>query len=117
MRKFNKQKKLPIKKGDLVRVIAGNDKGKQGKVLRVFPEKERVLVEGVNMRIRHVRPSPKYPQGGRLLREMSIHVSNVMVIDPQTGRPTRIGRKWVVDPNTGRGRWVRYAKKSGVELD
>ncbi|MCS7154555.1 MAG: 50S ribosomal protein L24 [Bacteroidetes bacterium] len=117
MRKFNKQKKLPIKKGDLVRVIAGNDKGKQGKVLRVFPEKERVLVEGVNMRIRHVRPSPKYPQGGRLLREMPIHVSNVMVIDPQTGRPTRIGRKWVVDPNTGRGRWVRYAKKSGVELD
>nr|BCX00623.1 MAG: 50S ribosomal protein L24 [Bacteroidota bacterium] len=117
MRKYNKQKKLHVKKGDLVRVIAGNDKGKQGKVLRVFPDKERVLVEGVNMRIRHVRPNPQYPQGGRLLREMPIHISNVMVIDPQTGQPTRIGRKWVVDPNTGKGRWVRYAKKSGVELD
>ncbi|ACY47750.1 50S ribosomal protein L24 [Rhodothermus marinus] len=112
----NKQPKLHVKRGDLVRVIAGNDKGKEGRILRVFPKKQRVIVEGVNLRIRHVRPSPQYPQGGRIQQEMPIHVSNVMPLD-SNGRPTRVGRKWVEDPATGRGRWVRYAKTTGEELD
>lgn len=112
----NKQPKLHVKRGDLVRVIAGNDKGKEGRILRVFPKQQRVIVEGVNLRIRHVRPNPKYPQGGRIEQEMPIHVSNVMPLD-SNGHPTRVGRKWIVDPQTGRGRWVRYAKTTGEELD
>jgi large subunit ribosomal protein L24 len=111
----NLQKKLHIKKGDVVRVIAGNDRGKQGKILRVFPAKERVIVEGVNIRIRHTRPNQLYPQGGRIEREMPIHISNVMPLDSD-GTPTRVGRKWIDAPETG-GRWVRYAKTTGEEMD
>jgi len=100
-----------------VRVIAGNDKGKEGRILRVVSEKAATSSwKGVNLRIRHVRPSPQYPQGGRIQQEMPIHVSNVMPLD-SNGRPTRVGRKWVEDPATGRGRWVRYAKTTGEELD
>ena len=112
----NTQKKLHVKKGDVVRVIAGNDRGKQGKILKVFPEKQRVIVEGVNVRVRHQRPNQLYPQGGRVQQEMAIHVSNVQPLDAN-GEPTRIGRKRVEDPETGRGRWVRYAKTTGEELD
>lgn len=112
----NKQKKLHIRKGDMVRVISGNDRGKEGKVLKVFREKERVIIEGVNIRIKHTRPSQLYPQGGRIQQEMAIHASNVMPIDTD-GIPTRIGRKKIEDPETGRGRWVRYAKTTGEELD
>ena len=111
----NKQKKLHVKKGDNVKVIAGNDKGKEGRILAVFPKKERVLVEGVNMRIHHDKPSQENPQGGRIEREGSIHVSNVMVIDPTTGEPTRIGRKRIEED--GNGRWVRYSKSSGEVID
>ena len=111
----NKKKKLHVKKGDEVKVIAGNDKGKEGRILAVFPEKERVLVEGINMRVHHDRPTQDNPQGGRIEREMPIHVSNVMVIDPTTGEPTRIGRKRINED--GSGRWVRYAKKSGEIID
>ena len=110
------QMKLHIRKGDNVRVIAGNEKGKEGKVLRVFPVKERVIVEGVNMRVRHMKPSQAYPQGGRVEREMSIHASNIMPLD-RKGVPTRIGRKPIEDPETGKIRWVRYAKTTGEELD
>lgn len=115
-RKYNKQNKLHVKKGDRVRVMSGNFKGYEGRVLVVFPEKERVIVEGVNLRLRHTRPSPANPQGGRFEREMPIHASNVMPLD-SNGTPTRIGRKWIADPETGRGHWIRYAKTTGEELD
>lgn len=114
-RRFNKQKKLHVKKGDDVLVIAGNDKGKKGRVLMVFPKKERVLVEGINMQTHHEKPTQDNPQGGRLKREGAIHISNVMVIDPTSGDPTRIGRKRIEED--GKGRWVRYAKTSGEMLD
>ena len=111
----NKQKKLHVKKGDNVKVIAGNDRGKEGRVLAEFPEKERVLVEGINMRVHHDKPTQDNPQGGRIEREMAIHISNVMVIDPTTGEPTRIGRKRIDED--GGGRWVRYSKDSGEIID
>ncbi len=115
-RTHNKQKKLHIKKGDMVRVIAGNDKDKEGKILRVFPENERVIIEGVNLRVRHTKPNQLYPNGGRIEREMPIHISNVMPLDGN-GDPTRIGRKRIEDAETGRNRWIRYAKTTGEELD
>lgn len=111
----NKRKKLHVKKGDEVKIIAGNDKGKEGRILAVFPKKERVLVEGINMRIFHDQPSQQNPQGGRIEREVPVHISNVMVIDPATGEPTRIGRKRIEEE--GGGRWVRYSKKSGEIID
>jgi large subunit ribosomal protein L24 len=114
-RTTNKQKKLHVKKGDEVKVISGNEKGKEGRVLAVFPGKERVLVEGINMRTHHDKPTQENPQGGRIKREASIHISNVMVIDPSTGEPSRIGRKRIEDESGGR--WVRYAKKSGEIID
>jgi large subunit ribosomal protein L24 len=115
-RKHNKQNKLHIRKGDMVRVLSGNDKGKEGKVLRVFPGKERVIIEGVNVRIRHTRPNQLYPQGGRIQQEMAIHASNVMPLDGN-GDPTRVGRKKIEDSDTGRSRWVRVAATTGEELD
>lgn len=115
-RKFNKRRKLHVKKGDEVEVIAGNEKGKRGKVLKVFPKQERVIVEGINMRIFHEKPSQDLPQGGRIEREGAIHISNVMVIDPTTGEPTRIGRQQIEEEG-GRTRWVRYAKDSGEIID
>jgi large subunit ribosomal protein L24 len=114
-RKYNKQKKLHVKKGDEVLVVAGNDKSLRGRVLMVNPKNERVLVEGINMRTHHEKPSQENPQGGRLKREASIHISNVMVIDPTTDEPSRIGRKRIEEE--GGGRWVRYAKKSGEIID
>lgn len=114
-RKFNTQKKLHVKKGDMVQVIAGNDKGKTGKVLRVMPANDRVLVEGVNLRIKHEKPSQDLPQGGRIEREIPIHISNVLPLDPSTNEPTRIGRKRINED--GKSRWVRYAKISGEILD
>ena len=122
----NKKKKLHIKKGDtvqLTKMITATDslrsdrpKGYVGKILRVFPEKERVIVEGVNLRIRHTKPNQTYPQGGRIPREMPIHISNVMPVDSD-GNRTRVGRKRIEDPETGKGRWIRYAKTTGEELD
>ena len=103
-------KKLHIKKGDTVYVNAGNDKGKTGKVLEVIPAKDRAVVEGVNIVSKHAKPSPKHPQGGIVKQEASVHISNLQVVDPKTGVPTRIGRK-VVD-----GKIVRFAKKSGEEI-
>lgn len=101
--------KLKLKKDDVVRVIAGNDKGKEGRILVVYPEKMRVLVEGVNVRKRHLRPSKAAPEGGIIEREMSIHYSNVMLL--QGGKPTRVGVKTSAD-----GGKVRVAKKTGVEI-
>lgn len=114
-RKFNTQKKLHVKKGDEVEVISGNEKGKRGRILFVERQKERVIVEGVNMRIRHMKPSQQNQQGGRVEQESPVHVSNVMVIDPTTDEPTRIGRKRIEED--GKGRWVRYAKTSGEVID
>ncbi len=114
-RKYNTQKKLHVKKGDNVLVIAGNDKGQRGRVLMVNPKKERVLVEGINMKTHHEKPTQENPQGGRLKREASVHISNVMVIDPTTDEPSRVGRKRIEEE--GGGRWARYAKNSGEIID
>ena len=99
-----------IKKGDNVIVIAGNSKGKTGKVLTVIPEKDRVIVEGVAMVSKHTKPNAKNPQGGIVKQEASIHVSNVALVDPKSGKATRIGYK-IED-----GKKVRVAKKSGEEI-
>ncbi len=114
-RKKNTQKKLHIRKGDLVEVISGNDRGKRGKVLRVFPDRGRVLIEGINMRTKHQKPTQENPQGGRMKQEMPIHISNVLPVDPVSDQATRIGRSWVAE--SGKGRWVRVAKVSGETLD
>lgn len=114
-RTSNQQKKLHVKKGDIVRVISGNDKGKEGRILTVYPAKERILVEGINMRTKHQKPNQENPQGGRTQREMPIHVSNVMPLDPVSNEPTRIGRMRV--EANGKSTWARYAKKSGELLD
>ncbi len=114
-RKYNKKKKLHVKQGDEVLVLAGNDKGTRGRVMLVYPERDRVLVEGVNMRTHHDKPTQENPQGGRLKREAPVHISNLMVIDPTTDEPTRIGRKRVEEE--GGGRWVRFAKNSGEIID
>lgn len=103
--------KLHIKKGDLVYVISGESKGQQGKVLSVMVEKQRALVEGVNMVSKHTKPNSKYPQGGIIKKEAPIHISNLMLIDPTTGKPSRIGRR----PNKD-GKLVRFSKKSGEEI-
>jgi large subunit ribosomal protein L24 len=105
------QKKLHIKKGDTVVVIAGNSKGKEGKVLEVVRENDRAVVEGVNMVSKHTKPNAKSPQGGIIKQESTIHVSNLMLKDPKTGKPTRIGRR--LDK---KGKLVRYSKKSGEEI-
>lgn len=102
---------MRIKKGDKVQVIAGKDKGKQGVVLQVYPKKERVIVEGINVVKKHAKPSQINPQGGIIDFEAAIHVSNVMLIDPETKEPTRIGYK-MID-----GKKVRIAKKSGKPID
>jgi large subunit ribosomal protein L24 len=111
------KRKLNIKKGDDVKIIAGNDKGLEGRVLAVFPKKERVLVEGINMRVHHDKPTQDNPQGGRIEREAAVHVSNVMLIDPTTGEPTRTGRKRIEEDGDNKGRWVRYSKNSGETID
>lgn len=104
-------KKLHIKKGDTVYVNAGDDKGKSGRVLKVLVSKDRAIVEGVNTVSKSTKPSAKNPQGGIVKQEAPIHISNLNVVDPKTGKPTRIGRKLNAD-----GKLVRYAKASGEEI-
>ena len=101
--------KLHIKKGDTVKVIAGNSKGSEGKVIEVLIAKNRAIVEGVNMVSKHSKPNAANPQGGIVKQEAPIHISNLMVVDPKSGDATRIGRK--TDEKTGK--LVRYSKKSG----
>lgn len=110
-RKFNKQPKLKIRKGDLVKVIAGDSKGSQGKVLEVIAATSRVVVEGANMVSKHTKPNATNPNGGIIKQEASLHISNVMLIDPKSGKPTRVGRK-----RTDAGKLVRVAKISGEEI-
>ena len=104
---------MQIRKNDQVLVRAGKDRGKRGRVLIVLPEKSRLVVEGVNVIKRHTKPNPqKNIKGGIVEREASIHVSNVMLIDPETSEPTRIGSKTLAD-----GRRVRIGRKSGAVVD
>jgi len=98
----------------MVKVISGASKG-TGKVLMVFPNTERVLVEGINIRVKHQKASQEYPKGGRLEQEMPVHVSNCMPLDPVSNEPTRVGRKKLNED--GKTRWVRYSKLSGEVLD
>ncbi len=104
---------MKIHKNDTVKVIAGNARGKSGKVLKVFPEKERLIVEGVNIIKRHARPSQKNPQGGIVQREGTIHVSNVMLLDPKTNEVTRVGSKVIKDETTGKKKRMRLARATG----
>ncbi len=114
-RKKNTQKKYHIKRGDQVEVISGNDRGKRGKVLRLFPENERVLIEGINMRTKHQKPTQENQQGGRMKQEMPIHISNVLPVDSVSDEATRVGRTRVSE--SGKGRWARVAKVSGETID
>jgi large subunit ribosomal protein L24 len=104
-----------IKKDDVVIVLAGKDKGRSGKVLKVMPKDERVVVEGVNMAKRHTKPDVANPQGGVIAKEASLHVSNVALRDPKTGKATRVGYKFVGEGASRRK--VRVAKGSGVQID
>ena len=103
-------KKIYIKKGDTVYVNAGNDKGKTGKVLEVIRSKDRAIVEGINMVSKHTKPNAKNPQGGIVKQEAGVHISNLQLVDPAKGGPTRIGFKFVD------GKKIRYSKKSGEEI-
>jgi large subunit ribosomal protein L24 len=108
---MSERKKLHVRTGDDVVVITGKDKGKKGRILSAYPKTGRVLVEGVNMVKKHTRPNPSNPQGGIVTQEAAIDASNVMIVDPKSGEPTRIGHKIV------EGKKVRIAKKSGETLD
>ena len=101
-----------VKKGDTVVVIAGKEKGKRGKVLRVLPDKGRVVVERLNMVKKHQRPTQKLRQGGIIEREGSLHMSNVMLVDPRGEKPTRVGIRILAD-----GKKVRLARRSGEMID
>ena len=103
--------KLHIKKGDTVYVNAGNDRGKTGRVLSVLVKKQRAVVEGSNIVSKSTKPSAKHPQGGIIKMEAPVHISNLNLIDPKSGKPTRIGRR-----RDESGKLVRYSKKSGEEI-
>ena len=103
--------KLNIKKDDTVYVLSGEDRGKTGRVLKVLPAKQRAIVEGVNIVTKATKPNAKHPQGGLVKQEAPVHISNLNLIDPKTGKPTRVGRR-----KNDKGQNVRYAKKSGEEI-
>lgn len=103
--------KLHIKKGDIVYVNAGDDKGEKGRVLKVYADKQRALVEGVNIVSKSTKPNAKNPQGGIEKKEAPIHISNLNLIDPKSGKPTRIGRQ-----KNDKGKLVRVSKSSGEEI-
>ncbi len=100
-----------IRRNDLVEVMAGVEKGKRGRVIKVLPKEQKVIVQGLNLRYRHVRRSQKYPQGGRIRKEMPIAISNVMPIDPETDRPTRVRYTREGDKK------IRVAARSGKAID
>ena len=103
--------KLHIKKGDTVYVNSGDDRGKSGRVLSVIVKKDKAIVEGINMVSKSTKPNAKHPQGGIIKMEAPVHVSNLNLIDPKSGKPTRIGRR-----KNEAGVTVRYSKKSGEEI-
>ena len=104
---------MKITKNDNVMIIAGNDRGKTGKVLKVFPQKNRIIVEGINIRKRHTKPNQTNPQGGILEKEAPINASNVMILDPKSNEPTRIGSQIILDEKTGKKKSARISKISG----
>ncbi len=103
-----KSLKFHIRKGDNVKIIAGNSRGKEGEVLKVHVDKGRAIVSGLNMVKKHIKPSAKNPQGGIITKEASMDISNLMLIDPKTSKPVRIGRK-----KNESGKLQRYSKKTG----
>jgi len=104
---------MKIRKNDSVMVIAGNDKGKTGKVLKVFPKTSRLIIEGINLRKRHTKPTQKSPQGGIQEKEAAIHISNVMILDPKSNEPTRIGARVILDEKSGKKKIARVSQVSG----
>jgi large subunit ribosomal protein L24 len=104
--------RLKIKKGDKVVVISGRDKGKTGEVIKMYPREMRAIVQGVHRVKRHPRQSQANPQGGIIEKEGAIHLSNIAHVDPKSGKPTRVGFKFLKD-----GKKVRFAKKSGEVID
>tara|TARA_B100000767_G_C19581707_1_gene457571 strand:+ start:54 stop:377 length:324 start_codon:yes stop_codon:yes gene_type:complete len=104
--------KIKIKKDDTVVVLAGTSKGKEGKVIKVIPATNRAIVEGVNMISKHTKPNAANPQGGIIKQEATINISNIMLIDPKSGKPSKVGRR--VEEKTGK--LVRFAKKSGESI-
>ncbi len=111
MEKKTKTTKLKIRKGDLVKVIAGDSKGSQGKIVEIIVDKNRAIVEGANMVSKHTKPNAANPNGGIVKQEAAIHISNLALVDPKTGATTRVGRQKNAD-----GKLVRVAKKSGEEI-
>jgi len=111
MKKENRAIKLKIRKGDLVKVIAGDSKGSQGKIVEIIVDKNRAIVEGANMVSKHTKPNAANPNGGIVKQEAAIHISNLALVDPKTGATTRVGRK-----KNDAGKLVRVAKKSGEEI-
>jgi large subunit ribosomal protein L24 len=107
---------MKLKKEDNVIVISGNFKGKTGKILKVFPKKNRVIIEGVNLRKRHTKASQQNPQGGIIEKESPIEASNVMILDPKSNEATKIGKKIIIDEKTGKKRSVRISRVSGEML-
>jgi len=107
---------MKLRKEDNVVVIAGNNKGKTGKILVVFPKKNRVIIEGVNLRKRHTKASQQNPQGGIIEKEAPIDASNVMILDPKSNEATKIGNKIIIDDKTGKKRSVRFSRISGEML-
>ncbi len=103
--------KLHIRKGDIVHVLAGEDRGKEGRVLKVLREKQRAIVEGINMVTKATKPSAQHPQGGLIKMEAPIHISNLALIDPKSGKPTRFSCR-----RDEKGNVIRIAKKSGEEI-
>jgi large subunit ribosomal protein L24 len=97
--------KFHIKKGDTVMILAGESKGQSGRIIRIIPKANRAVVEGVNMVYKHQKPSATNPQGGRIQMEAPLHISNLMLVDPKTGEPTRTGRR-----REDNGKLVRYSK-------
>lgn len=111
MEKKTTTPKLKIRKGDLVKIIAGDSKGQQGKVLEVLIQKNRAIVEGVNLVSKHTKPNAANPNGGIIKKEAPLHISNIALIDPKSGKTTRVGRKVNAE-----GKLVRVAKISGEEI-
>jgi large subunit ribosomal protein L24 len=104
---------MKIRKNDNVTVITGNDRGKTGKVLKVFPKDSKIIIEGINLRKRHTKPTQKHPQGGIIEKEAPIHVSNIMLLDPKSNEPTRLGSQIIMDEKTGKKKRARVSRISG----
>jgi len=109
--------KSRLKKGDKVMVVSGKEKGKTGEVTQFSVSSNRVLIEGLNQVKRHVKAGPKNPEGGVALKSLPLHASNVMLVDPKTEKPTRVGKKWIEGKKDKKGHWARFAKGSGELID